>query len=53
MSDAQLQEQIANQPPETQEEILRINDDARPRALQIALLVRFSSRCWDSPSPSE
>jgi MFS family permease len=39
MSDAQLQEQIANQPPETQEEILRINDDARPQALQIALLV--------------
>ena len=39
MSDAQLQEQIANQPPETQDEILRINDDARPQALQIALLV--------------
>jgi MFS family permease len=39
MSDAQLQEQIANQPPATQEEILRINDDARPQALQIALLV--------------
>jgi hypothetical protein len=39
MSDAQLQEQIAAQPPETQEEILRINDEARPQALQIALLV--------------
>jgi hypothetical protein len=39
MSDAQLQEQIANQPPETEEEILRINDDARPQALQVALLV--------------
>jgi hypothetical protein len=39
MSDAQLQEQIANQPPATQEEILQINDQARPQALQIALLV--------------
>ena len=39
MSDAQLQDQIAGQPPETQEEILRINDDARPQALQVALLV--------------
>ena len=39
MSDAQLQEQIADQPPATQEEILRINDEARPQALQIALLV--------------
>ena len=39
MSDAQLQEQIADEPPATQEEILRINDQARPQALQIALLV--------------
>jgi MFS family permease len=39
MSDAQLEEQIADQPPATQEEILRINDDARPQALQIALLI--------------
>jgi len=39
MSDAQLQEQIASQPPATQEEILRINDQARPQALQIALFV--------------
>ena len=39
MSDAQLQEQIADEPPATQEEILRINDEARPQALQIALLV--------------
>jgi hypothetical protein len=38
MSDAQLQEQIANRPPETQDEILRINDDARPQALQIGCL---------------
>jgi hypothetical protein len=39
MSDAQLQEQLASQPPATQEEILRINDEARPQALQIALLI--------------
>ena len=39
MSDARLEEQLAGQPPEIQEEILRINDEARPEALQIALLV--------------
>jgi hypothetical protein len=39
MSDAQLQEQIADEPPATREEILRINDEARPQALQVALLV--------------
>jgi hypothetical protein len=39
MSDAQLQEQIAGEPKASQEEILRINDQARPQALQIALLV--------------
>jgi MFS family permease len=39
MSDAQLQDQIASEPPATQEEILRINDEARPQALQIALLI--------------
>jgi len=39
MSDAQLEEQIADEPPATKEEILRINDEARPQALQIALLV--------------
>ena len=39
MSDAKLQEQLAGQPPEIQAEILRINEDARPEALQIALLV--------------
>jgi MFS family permease len=39
MSDAQLQEQIAGEPPEVQDEILRINDDARNVALQVALLV--------------
>ena len=39
MSNTQLQEVIAGQPEATQEEIVRINTDARPRALQVALLV--------------
>jgi fucose permease len=39
MSDSQLQEQIAGQPAEVQEEILSINAQARYRALQVALLV--------------
>jgi MFS family permease len=39
MSDTQLQEQIAGQPAEVQEEILSINAQARFRALQVALLV--------------
>jgi MFS family permease len=39
MSDAQLEKELASQPQATQDEILRINDDARPQALQIALLI--------------
>jgi EmrB/QacA subfamily drug resistance transporter len=39
MSNTQLEEQLADQPPEIREEIIRINTDARPRALQVALLV--------------
>ena len=39
MSNTQLQEVLAGQPQETQEEIIRINTDVRPRALQVALLV--------------
>jgi hypothetical protein len=39
MSDSQLQERLAGQPAEIQQEILRINEDTRPLALQIALLV--------------
>ena len=39
MSNTELQELLAGQPEATQEEIIRINTDARPRALQIALLV--------------
>jgi MFS family permease len=39
MSNTALQQQIADQPPAVQEEILSINTDARHRALQIALLI--------------
>jgi EmrB/QacA subfamily drug resistance transporter len=39
VSDTQLQEVLAGQPEATQTEILRINDQARELALQIALLV--------------
>jgi hypothetical protein len=39
MSNSQLDELITTVPPETEDEIVRINTDARPRALQIALLV--------------
>ena len=41
MSNTSLEELLAGQPEATQEEIIRINTDARPRALQIALLVPF------------
>ena len=39
MSDTQLQAQLASHPPSTQAEILRINDEARQIALQIALVI--------------
>ena len=39
MSDDQLQAQIAGQPVPVQDEIVRINTDARNVALQVALLV--------------
>jgi MFS family permease len=39
MSNTQLEEQLAGQPRDVQEEIIRINTDARPWALQVALLV--------------
>ncbi len=61
MGDAQLQEQLAGQPPDVQEEILRINDEARPQALQVALLVPllacvlgliFSFRMMRLPDPA-
>jgi hypothetical protein len=39
MSNTHLEELLADEPPAIREEILRINTDARPLALQIALLV--------------
>jgi EmrB/QacA subfamily drug resistance transporter len=39
MSNTQLEELLAGQPEPVQEEIVRINTDARPLALQVALLV--------------
>jgi MFS family permease len=39
MTNTQLEELLAGQPPEIREEIVRINTDARPDALQVALLV--------------
>jgi EmrB/QacA subfamily drug resistance transporter len=39
MSNTKLQKQIAGQPAEIQDEIVAINTDARPLALQVALLV--------------
>jgi EmrB/QacA subfamily drug resistance transporter len=43
MSDEQLKERLAGQPDSTQDEILRINNDARHIALQIALLVPIAA----------
>jgi MFS family permease len=39
MSNAQLEELLAEEPEETREEIVSINNDARPLALQVALLI--------------
>lgn len=39
MSNTQLEQLLVNQPPEIQNEIIRINTDARPLALQVALLI--------------
>jgi MFS family permease len=39
MSNTALQQQLKGKPPAIQDEILRINTDARHRALQVALLV--------------
>ena len=39
MTNTQLEKQLAGQPADVQAEIVRINTDARPLALQIALLV--------------
>ena len=39
LSNTQLEEQLADEPADVREEIVRINTDARPLALQVALLV--------------
>jgi hypothetical protein len=39
MTNTHLAEQLAGQPADVQAEIIRINTDARPLALQIALLI--------------
>jgi EmrB/QacA subfamily drug resistance transporter len=39
MTNTQLAELLVNQPPQIQEEIIRINTEARPIALQVALLI--------------
>ena len=39
MSNTKLKQQLADQPPEIQDEIISINTDARPLALQVALGV--------------
>jgi MFS family permease len=39
MSNAQLEEQLAGQPTDVQTEIIRINTEARPFALQVALMI--------------
>ena len=39
LSNTQLEEQLAGQPADVQAEIIRINTDARPLALQVALLI--------------
>jgi hypothetical protein len=39
MSNTRLEKRLAGQPPEIRDEIMRINTDARPLALQVALLV--------------
>ena len=52
LSNTQLEEQLVGQPPDVQAEIIRINTDARRRALQVALLVPLisASSGWESPS---
>jgi hypothetical protein len=39
LSNTELKKQVAGQPRKVQDEIVRINTDARPRALQVALLI--------------
>ena len=64
MSNTQLEQQLAGQPEEIQEEIIRINTETRNFALQVALLVPLLSgliglfnatrmRRLPDPKPSE
>jgi EmrB/QacA subfamily drug resistance transporter len=39
MTNTDLEQLLVNQPPEIQDEIIRINTDARPISLQVALLI--------------
>ena len=39
MTNTHLEEQLAGQPEDVQDEIIRINTEARPLALQVALLI--------------
>jgi EmrB/QacA subfamily drug resistance transporter len=39
MSNTQLEQLLAGQPEDIQDEIIRINNDARPLALQVALII--------------
>ena len=60
MSNTALAEQITGQPPEVEAAVLAINDEARNRSLQVALLVPLlaallgtratPSGCSDSPT---
>jgi hypothetical protein len=43
MSNSRLEEQLADEPADVQDEIIRINTDARPRALRIGLLVPLAA----------
>ncbi len=63
MSNAQLEPLLADEPPDVQAEILRINKEARDRSLQVALLVpllaallgvlnAFRMRRLPDPAPS-
>ena len=63
MSNAQLEPLLAEEPPDVQAEILRINKEARDRSLQVALLVpvlasllgllnAFRMRRLPDPTPS-
>jgi EmrB/QacA subfamily drug resistance transporter len=42
MSNTQLTQQLDGQPPDVREEIVRINTQVRPRALQVGLLLPFA-----------